>query len=38
MIRVGLTIVSVLLVFVFLLAVHEWNVNNQVRYAVVEDT
>ena len=31
-------VVSVLLVFVFLLAVHQWNVENQARYTIIEDT
>ena len=38
MVRFCSIIVSVLLVFVFLLAVHKWNVDNQARYAIVEDT
>ena len=38
MVRVSSTIVSVLLVLVFLLAVHQWNVDNQARYTIVEDT
>ena len=38
MIRVGSTVVFVVLVFVFLLAVHQWYVDNQARYTIVEDT
>lgn len=38
MVRFCSTVLSVLLVFVFLLAVHQWHVDNQVRYAIVEDT
>ena len=38
MVRFCSIIVSVLFVFVFLLAVHQWNVDNQARYAIVEDT
>ena len=38
MVRFCSTIVSVLFVFVFLLAIHQWNVDNQSRYAIVEDT
>ena len=38
MIRLCSTIVFVLLVFIFLLAVHQWNVDSQARYAIVEDT
>lgn len=38
MVRFCSIIVSVLFVFVFLLAVHQWNVENQARYAIVEDT
>ena len=38
MVRLCSTIVFVLLVFIFLLAVHQWNVDNQARYAIVEDT
>ena len=38
MVRFCSTILSVLLVFVFLLAVHQWNVDNQARYAIVEET
>ena len=38
MVRFCSIIVSVLFVFVFLLAIHQWNVDNQARYAIVEDT
>ena len=38
MVRSCSIIVSVLLIFIFLLAVHQWNVDNQARYAIVEDT
>lgn len=38
MVRFCSIVLSVLLVFVFLLAVHQWNVENQARYAIVEDT
>ena len=38
MTRVGLTLLFVLLVLVFLLAVHQWNVDNQARYTIVQDT
>ena len=30
--------ISVLIVFVFILAIHDWYVDNQYRYAIVEDT
>ena len=38
MVRFCSIIVFVLLVFVFLLAVHQWSVENQARYAIVGDT
>ena len=38
MIRVGVTTLCVLLVFVFLLAIHQWHVDNQARYTIVADT
>ena len=38
MIRVGSTILSVILVFVSLLAIHQWQVDNQARYAIGEET
>ena len=38
MVRICSTTVSVLLVFIFLLAVHQWHVDNQARYVIVEDT
>ena len=31
-------VISVLAVFIFLLAIHDWYVDNQYRYAIVEDT
>ena len=38
MVRLCSTIVTVLTAFVFLLFVHQWYVDNQARYAIVEDT
>ena len=38
MVRFCSIIFSVLLVFIFLLAVHQWNVENQARYTIVADT
>ena len=38
MARLGSTIAFVLLVFVFLLAVHQWHVDHQGRYTIVKDT
>lgn len=38
MIRVGSTILYVILVFIGLLAIHQWQVDNQARYALGEAT
>ena len=38
MVRLCLIVWCVLLVFVFLMAIHQWSVDNQERYAVVGDT
>lgn len=38
MVRFCSTVVLVLIVFVFLLAVHQWNVDNQARFAIVGET
>ena len=38
MVRFCSKIVSVLAVFVFLLTIHQWNVDNQARYVIVADT
>ena len=38
MLQLFVKVVSVLIVFIFLLAIHDWNVDNRDRYAIVEDT
>ena len=38
MVRLCSIVVSVLGVFIGLLAVHQWYVDNQARYVIVEDT
>ena len=36
--HLSLKVISVLVVFIFLLAVHDWYVDNQYRYAIIEET
>ena len=38
MARLCLAVWFVLMVFVFLMAIHQWSVDNQERYAIVGDT